>query len=884
MNEFVHLHVHTVHSPLDGLTRMPELASRVKKLGMRAVAVTDHGSMAGIPKLWDECKEVGVKPIAGVEAYICEDMTAKGGGKSEKAPYYHITLIAKNQAGYRNLCRLSAASYKDGFYSKPRIDLARLAKHREGIVALSGCIGGWSQQHIIAGRNADADKVIGNFKEVFGREFFLEMQETGEPEQRIVNKAYHALAKRHGLGLALTGDSHYTDKADSEHHDTLICMGTRKLKSTPAGKGFKEDKSTRMKFVPEQYYIKSAAEMYKLGFDKSAYTNTLRIAEMCETYELPRAKGLPRGDKWHDSLVQLALDGLYVRFPAPSETTIARLMHELDVVRDLNYSSYFVMIEDVVAWARKQGMFIGWGRGSSAGSLLAYCLFITDINPLEYGLYFERFLNKHRAEPPDIDLDFTDEDRPAIIEYLHTRYGREKVAQVGTYSTLGPRQVLIDSGTALEIPDVTIRTAISMLPKDPLLRIAGILESDGLVETLTETLGPEVMSCMEKFDSIPRHASVHAAGVIIDTESLDGKLPFMGKDTGTATQFTYDDLHALGYEKFDILGVRTLRVIRDACEIAGVSDRGFPLDDEETYLMLCAGATTGVFQYESWGYKKFLREFKPMNFNDIMMCNALYRPGPMQGGQGLELILARRFGRRPIEYFHPKVKPIVQDTYGVMVYQEQVMAVVQALAGWSLEDADLMRRAIGKKKQDELHEMRKKFVDDCVKNQLTHNEADDAFNLIDFFARYGWNKSHAAAYGMVTYVTAYLKANYPEAFMIAQLNADAGDTDRVGELLKECNAMNLKICRPCVNASSMGYKFTVNGIMAGLLAIRGIGQKAAEWIVGERDHGPFTSMENFRERIPKTVVNRLGMEALLKWGAFANLDEVDKPITEVVPF
>lgn len=885
MNEFVHLHTHTVHSLLDGFTKVADLVALEKSRGSRAVAITDHGNMAGVPALFREAKKAGIKPIAGIEAYICEDMKAKGGGKGVKTPYYHVTLLAANLAGYQNLCRLSSKSYTEGFYQKPRIDFDCLANHSNGVICMSGCVGGWSQQLILQGKHVEAEKLIGKFHDVFLDKFLLEMQWTGEADQKVVNDHYITLSSRLGLPLVVTGDSHYLCKEDSDDHDTLLCVGTRKPKAMPGSSEGRPTKDTRMKFNQEQYFVRSAAEMLALGFPASAYKNSLVVADMVESYDLPRAAGHPVSLSLNEELSRYALEGLWKRFPEPKDDEVTRLLYELETVQELEYANYFLTVREIVHWAKSQGMFFGWGRGSSAGSLLSYALGITNINPLQHGLYFERFLNKHRKEPPDIDLDFTDEDRPGIIEQVKDQY--KHVAHIGSYSTLGPKQVVLDLCNVFGRGPQTLAAAMAMIPHDPTFKIAHIFENQPLYRGLKSVLGEDIMHCMKRFDSLPRHATMHAAGVIIDTAPIEGKVPFMGREEkGICTQYNYDDMHDLGYEKIDILGLKTLRMIREASDIAGINPHDLPLDDKETYELLSAGATTGVFQLESWGYKKFLRQFRPRNFNDLMMTNALYRPGPMQGGKGLEALLARRFGEEETKYLHKSLKPILEETYGIMVYQEQVMASVRALTNWTLEQADDLRRVIGKKKMDDIKGLRKSFIDSCARCGHSQKFAQEAFDQVEFFSRYGWNKAHAAAYGMVTYVTAYLKAHYDVAFIIACLNMDLNNADRVKTFIKEAREMKVKILPVDINMSGVGYKFHMGCALSGFRAIKGVGERAGDWIIGEREHGPFKSVDDFKERIPARVVNKTVFELLRRHGAFHRLPQTTAQtrMLEEVPF
>ncbi len=863
MKDFVHLHTHTVHSLLDGFTKIPDLVQVVKKHGMRAIAITDHGNMSGIPTLWKEAKIHDVKPIAGLEAYICEDRFLKEGGRSKKTPYYHITLLARTLEGYRNLCRLSSISYLEGFYSKPRIDLDALARHARGITCLSGCVGGWPQSLIVEGRTQEAVTILHKLKSIFGREFYLELMRTGERNQEIVTKAFLLISKRMGIPLVVTADSHYTLKEDHHDHDTLFCMGIHKAKMD----------ADRMRFIPGQYYVRSPGEMHSLGLPTQACNNTLQIAEGCELYDLPKSGGLP---KIQGDIEALALQGLLERVPDFDNYYLDRLSYEIRVVKELNYERYFLIVHDIMRFARENHIVHGWGRGSSAGSLLSYCLYITHLDPIVHRLYFERFLNPARREPPDIDLDFSDEQRHLVINYIKDTYGNDNVSHIATLGTLGPRQCIIDACKVLGKDEYQASTAIKMLPHDPTTKIADILANKELSAAMLPVVGADVMHCMERFEGIPRHASMHASGIIIDSAKIGGKIPFMcrsAKNPIPAVQYQYDDLHELGYEKFDILGVKTLGAIAAACESAQVDIMSIPLDDKWTYNLLSSGKTVGVFQLESWGYRKFLQVFKPKTFTDVMMINALYRPGPMQGGKGLDEIVARRHGIKEVEYLHDSLRTVLEETYGVMVYQEQVMATVRILAGWDLARADFLRWAIGKKKIDELKGLRKEFIRDCMGLRHSQAFAEEAFKQVEYFSRYGWNKAHSAAYGMVTYACAYLKANHPIHFMAALMNAELGDHDRIRDLIRECAGMNISLQRPHVNTPNSKFQPHPRCIIAGFSIIKGLGMKASQALMDEGQKKRFISVQELRERIPRKVLNKTMFELLAKNGAFRGLPE-----------
>ncbi len=876
--DFTHLHVHTTRSLLDGFTRVEDLADTVKALGQRSVAVTDHGNLGSVPGLWREANRVGIKPIAGLEAYLCQDRLVRGGGKDKKVPYFHLSILAQNAEGYSNLCKLSNISYFEGFYSKPRIDMTTLESHQKGLIVLSGCVGGWPQQLIIQGREQEALEWCMKMRDIFGERFLLESQETGELDQIIVNETFLSWTKRFGFKHVLTGDSHYTKKADSPDHDVLLCIGL----------GRKRDDESRIKFIPDQYAVKSVKEMEALGFPESSLKNTRMVSEMCEAYALPRAGGFPKRDNAYEILESAAMDGLGAR-SLDGDDYWARLSEELAVIKDCGYEDYFLIAHDITSYARDKGMYWTWGRGSSVGSLVAYALGVTNIDPVEHHLYFERFLNKERKNPPDIDIDFTDEDRPRIIEFIEQKYGVDNVSHIATFGSLGPRQVLIDLVRVLGKSETALKLVLQALPYDPTLKITDLINDPNVAKGIAKYLGQDVVDYMLKFEGIPRHASVHAAGVIIDRDSLIGKVPMLmprGRMV-KASQYVYEDLVGLGYEKFDILGVRTLRTIKDAAKMTGVDLQRIPMDDKKTFDILKRGLTIGVFQLEGHGYRKFLAEFKPVNFEDVMMTNALYRPGPMAGGQGLGELVARRFKRKPVTYPHPSLESVLKPTFGIMVYQEQVMAVVRILAGWTLAEADMLRYAVGKKKAELITEMHKKFVTDCIEQGHTEEFAESIFTDIEFFGRYGWNKAHAAAYGMVTYVSAYLKANFPHEYMCCLLNSEEGDPKHRGILIGECARMGVKVVRPHVNQSSdkfqvipsEGSKF----ILPGLAHVKFLGEKGVQAVMTARRTGNrFSSIENFMSRVPPRLCNSLARAQLKAVHAFDGIPDTEAQID--VPF
>lgn len=864
---FVNLHVHSSYSLLDGYASIKDIVAKVKEMGQNAVALTDHGNMFGVYYLFEECKRAGIKPIAGMEAYICPDVRIKD--KNERN--CHIILLAKNLTGYKNLCKLTKLA-SENMYRRPRIDMEILRRHADGLICSSACIGGQIQQAILDGKLDDAYLLAAEFQQIFGGDFYLEYQNSGLPEQLVVNNEMDRIAATFQIKRVLTVDSHYVNKEDSEMHDNVLCIGLGRAKDDP----------NRYRYAEGQYYLKSEKEARESGFDDVLADNTQEIADKCEVYELPKGQGIPKRANAMETLRGLAYDGLMALQEA-DDTYIDRLEKELGVIEQLGYADYFLLIRDAVQWLKDNGRFLGWGRGSATGSLVSYCLGITRMNPIKHGLYFERFLNASRAEPPDIDIDICDDDRADLLKYLHEKYGQDNVAHITVFSTLGVAQVIRDVGKMLGKSTDVITAAVKALPHDPLLEFKNVEENEALYKSLENLLGPEMMNIISHVAGKPRHVSMHSAGLIISQIKLSDIIPSWVKDGNMILQYDYNALKHMNLEKCDFLGLKTLRVIRDACKMAGIRVEDIPLDDRATFMLLKRGHTIGVFQFESYGYRKFLQEFRPNNYDDIMMVNALYRPGAMQDGSGLSEVVARRFGRKPIEYIypHPEIEALLKGTYGVMIYQEQLMGVARVLAGLSLEQVDILRGAVAKKKVELLEAQKEIFVKGCIEQGHSQEFAEECFATIEYFGRYGWNKAHASAYSMLSYVTAYLKANHPYEFMASMLNAYIENSDKVKILLEECNRMKLKFSHVDINASEKYYRVAQMGsgkvIIRGLMSVPGCGEKSVDSILSNRKTG-FTSVEDFRARVPKKECNAAVLKALQKAGAFANVPSTDKEL------
>lgn len=861
---FINLHNHSSFSLLDGYADIKDMVAKVKSMGQNALSLTDHGNMYGIYQLFEECKKAKIKPIAGIEAYICNNVEVK-----DKNEYNcHIILLAKNLNGYKNLCRLTKIA-SENTYKRPRIDLNILKKYSDGLICSSACIGGQIQRMILDGRIDDAYLRAMEYQNIFGDDFYLEYQNSGLAEQLVVNAEMDNIAKTFGIKRVLTVDAHYVNKEDDEMHDNILCIGLGRAKNDP----------DRYRYAKEQYYLKSEEEAKQSGFDDELIQNTQEIADKCEEYELPKGEGIPKVENAMDKLRDLSYEGL-LAMDNVDDSYIDRLEKELGVIEQLGYADYFLLIRDAVQWLKDHGKFLGWGRGSATGSLVSFCLGITRMNPIEHGLYFERFLNSSRAEPPDIDIDICDDDRADLLKYLHERYGSENVAHITVFSTLGVAQVIRDVGKLLDKQHDVIEAAIKALPHDPLLEFKHVKENKTLYNSLENLLGDKMMQIIEKASGKPRHVSMHSAGIIISGINLTDIIPSWVKDGNAILQYDYNALKHMNLEKCDFLGLKTLRVIRDTAKSAHIDIDSIPLDDKKTYTMLMRGQAIGVFQFESYGYRKFLQEFRPKNYEDIMMVNALYRPGAMQDGSGLSEVVARRFGKKPIEYIypHPDIIALLKGTYGVMIYQEQLMGVARVLAGLSLEQVDILRGAVAKKKVELLEAQKELFVNGCIKQGHSKEFAEECFATIEYFGRYGWNKAHASAYSMLSYITAYLKANYPEEFMASMLNAYVENTDKTKILLEECNRMGLKFKHADINLSDRYYKTTIYGsdkyIVRGLMSIKGCGQKSVESILSKRGKG-FTSVEHFMSVVPKKECNSLVIKALQKAGAFQNLPEKD---------
>jgi DNA polymerase III subunit alpha len=877
---FVHLHLHTQFSLLDGANQIEPLVQQIKAFGQPAVAMTDHGNMFGAVEFYRKAKEAGVKPIIGCEAYMAlgSRLAKKDSGLAHN-DYYHLILLARNLTGYQNLIKLVSKAYLEGFYYKPRMDKEILKEHHEGLIALSGCLSG-EIPYLIGQKDMDgALAVAGEFQEIFGKEhFYLEVQANGLDHQRIANAGLLEIHKKLGIPIAGTNDCHYLKKEDSHPHELMLCLQTGKTLSDP----------NRMKFDTDQLYVKSTEEIAPTFAEfPGAVTNTCRIADNCDLElvlnktHLPQYK-VPDGYTRESYVEHLAIEGLKARLKErPSKISSAayeqRLREELMVICSMGFAGYFLIVWDIIRFARSRGIPVGPGRGSAAGSLVAYALQITDLDPLVYTLLFERFLNPERVSLPDIDMDFCMDRRGEVINYVVDKYGSDHVAQIITFGTLGAKAAIRDVGRVLEIPYAECDKVAKLVPNQLNITLEQALEQEPKLQELVNTDAKiaELMKVARSLEGLARHASTHAAGVVISEGPLTDHVPlYKGANDEIVTQYTMGDVEKIGLVKFDFLGLKTLTMIKRAVDLIneGRPDQPplviehIPFDDAKTFQLLASGKTTGLFQLESSGMRDLLTGLKPDRFEDIIAIIALYRPGPM------DLIpdfIKRKQGKIPIAYELPELEPILKDTYGVIVYQEQVMAIANTVAGFSLGQADILRRAMGKKKPEEMEKLRVKFVEGAKQNKIPEKKAEKLYEHIQKFAGYGFNKSHAAAYAVVCYHTALLKAHYPTEFMAALMTTDMGNTDKIVGYFTECRDLGIKVLGPDVNASQKNFAVTDTAIRFGLAAIKNVGEGAVESVLAIRaESGPFKSFFDFCRRVDLHKVNKRMLEGLIKTGAF----------------
>ncbi len=883
---FVHLHVHTEYSLLDGAIRIDQMLDKSKRLGLDAVAITDHGNMFGVPQFHRQAEKAGVKPIIGCEIYMAPGDRRDRSPSSDGSPNaYHLILLVMNDDGYMNLSKLVTLGHLEGFYYHPRIDMDLLRKYNSGLIALSACLKGIVPYYIRTGRMETARDKARELAAIFDDDrFYLEVQANNLPDQISVNTALKEISKDLSIPLVATNDCHYLNREDAEAHDVLLCIQT--------GKTIEDEK--RLRFSTNEFYFKSRSEMEQAlsGFE-DALDNTVQVAGRCNYkmefghYKYP-VFNVPGNRSLDDILTEAALSGLDRRLSEKEERngTLAaevvreykdRLDFELKTIHEMGFSGYFLIVADFIAHARSRDIPVGPGRGSVAGSLVAYCLDITTIDPIKYGLLFERFLNPQRISMPDIDIDFCINGRDEVIQYVAEKYGRDNVSQIITFGTMKARAVIRDVGRTLNIPLGEVDRIAKLVPEGPNISLERAIREEPELRQLEEGEGPakKLLSISRALEGLTRHASTHASGVVISDRPLVEYLPlFKGSRDEIMTQFTMDRIEQLGLIKFDFLGLKTLTVIKQALRIIEettgqkLNIDKIPLNDEATYHLVSEGKTTGVFQLESSGMKDLLRRLKPEVFEDMIALVALYRPGPL-GSNMVNEFVDGKHGKVKIRYFVSQLEPILKETYGVILYQEQVMKIAQLLANYSLAEADELRKAIGKKKPEVMAKHNARFIDGAKENGVEPKTAKKLFMLIEKFGGYGFNKSHSAAYAMIAYQTAYLKTHYPVQFMAALLTQDMGNQDKTIKNIAECKGMGIEILPPDVNESQADFSVVEKKIRFGLAAIKNVGLKAVESVIEEREKkGPFCDLFEFCKRVEGTKVNRRVLEGLILCGAF----------------
>ena len=880
---FTHLHVHTEYSLLDGSSKIKELAVRAKELGMDSMAITDHGAMYGVIDFYRAAREAGIKPILGCEVYVAPGSRFDRENVHGEDRYYHLVLLAENNEGYQNLMKIVSKGYVDGFYYKPRVDMEVLKTYHKGIIALSACLAGEVPRFLARGLYEEAKEAVLKYQEIFGRgNYFLELQDHGIPMQRQVNQGIIRLSRELDIPLAATNDCHYINAEDWEAHDILLCIQT----------GKKVADENRMRYEGGQYYVKSEEEMRELfSYIPEAIDNTAKIAERCNVEiefgvtKLPRYE-VPEGyDSW-GYLNHLCSEGFKERYPEDDGTLKERLEYELGVIKSMGYVDYFLIVWDFINFARSHGIAVGPGRGSAAGSIVSYCLKITNIDPIRYQLLFERFLNPERVSMPDIDVDFCYERRQEVIDYVVEKYGKDQVAQIVTFGTLAARGVIRDVGRVMDLPYSLCDQVSKMVPAELNITLDLALKKNPELKALydTDEQVHKLIDMSRRLEGLPRHTSMHAAGVVISRTNIDEYVPLSrGSDGTITTQFTMTTLEELGLLKMDFLGLRTLTVLQDAVAMIQ-KDHGVKLDldhidfnDKKVMESIGTGKDDGVFQLESGGMKSFMKELKPESLEDIIAGISLYRPGPMDF---IPKYLKGKNDPAAITYTCPQLEHILKPTYGCIVYQEQVMQIVRDLAGYTLGRSDLVRRAMSKKKADVMARERKNFVygneeegvKGCAANGIDEKTANQIFDDMTDFAKYAFNKSHAAAYAVVAYQTAYLKYYYPREFMAALMTSIMDNVTKVSEYILACRNMGIGILPPDINEGVSGFSVSGNSIRYGLSAIKSVGRAVVDVIISERETGgPFSTLEDFVSRMSNREVNKRTLESFIKSGSLDSL-------------
>ncbi len=888
---FIHLHVHTGYSLLDGMCQIDQLISKAKNYQMPALAITDHGALYGAFRFYVKALEAGIKPIIGVEVYKAKKSRFDKNGQ-EGRDYYHLVLLAKDLTGYKNLLKLVSLAHLEGFYYKPRVDFELLEKYHQGLIALSGCLQGEIPSLILEDQINQAEKILEKYLEIFKEDFYLEIQRHQQIENlEKVNEQLIKFSRKYAVPLVATNDVHYLEKEDAFAQEILLCIQTQQTIND-------KKRPISMIDVPD-YYFKSPAEMKGLFLDiPEAIENTVKIAQKCNL-EIPMGKWIlpkfetPNNQSPEDYLREIAYQRKDRVKNYPEKTVIERIEYELEIILKKGYATYFLIVQDFVNWAKNNGIAVGPGRGSAAGSLVAYITGITDINPLDYNLPFERFLNPERPTPPDIDIDFADKRRDEVLAYVTKKYGEDKVAQIITFGTMEARLAVRDVTRALGFPYSQGDRIAKMIPLGkqgfPMTIAKALEESTQLKFSYqTEPEVKKILDIAQKLEGLPRHSSVHAAGVVISDKPLTEYVPIQ-KDTKEGKIITQYDMYcldlnavsnqkAVGLLKVDFLGLRNLTIIEEALKYVEknsgkkINIHQIPLDDKKTYQLISEGNTIGVFQLESGGMRKLAKELKPSKISDISAMVALYRPGPMDL---IPMFLEGKKNPKKIKYLHPDLKPILEETYGVLVYQEQVMEIAHKLAGYTMSEADNLRMAMGKKKKELMKKEKEKFIKGCLKNGYEKTIVENLWNFMEKFASYGFNKPHSASYALIAYWTAYIKANYPVEFMTALLSAElqgvAGPQREIkmAQTIEECQRMEIRVLLPDINKSEFGFTIEGEAIRFGLSAIKNVGQAAIDSIIEARKKKPFVSFRDFLSRVDLRKVNKKTVESLIKAGALS---------------
>lgn len=893
-SNFVHLHTHTQYSLLDGACKPPDLLKKAQEFKLPALAITDHGNLFGAVDFYNLCPQYGIKPIIGAECYVAPRSRFDKTPKTTEESAYHVVLLAKNHQGYANLIKLVSLGYLEGFYYRPRIDKELMYKFSEGLICLSGCLKGEIPRRILQGKFSDALKIADDYLQIFGKgNFYLELMENGILEQKTVNEQILKISENLNIPVVATNDVHYITKEESFAHEVLLCIQTQTTLSS----------ASRMKLNSDQFYLRSPQEMKNIFKEiPCAIENTLEIADKCNLIldfsqlHLPRFP-LPESDNENAFLERTCKQNLPKRYKHLTPEIQDRLSSELNIIKKTGFASYFLIIWDLVKYAKEHDIPVGPGRGSAAGSIVSYVLGITDVDPLRYNLIFERFLNPQRITMPDIDIDFCYEKRPQILDYVANKYGRSNVAQIITFGTMLSRAVVRDVGRVMDLSYSEVDRIAKLIPHESGMTLRRALE-----------INPELRSFYDRdkrirdlintafyLEGLSRHASVHAAGVVISDKPLIEYVPlFKTPDNQIVTGYDMKVLEKIGLLKMDFLGLRTLTVIEETVKIVKrtrskmIDVEAMSLEDKKTYHLLASGQTSGVFQVESAGMKELLKRLVPEKFEDLIAVLALYRPGPIGSGM-LEDFIQRKHNKRPINYFHPKLEYILKDTYGIIVFQEQVMQIASILAGFSSAEADLLRRAMGKKISEVMEEQRKRFIDGCIQNKISDSVAHKIFDLMEYFSGYGFNKSHSTAYALISYRTAFLKANYPIEFMAAVLTSEKDNTDKLVEYINEVKRMGIEILPPNINESFAD--FTVvgkNSIRFGLLAIKNVGETAVRSIIENRkNQGKFKDIFDFCSRLDSKATNKKVVESLIKCGAmdtFGRRSQLIQVLPQVLEF